>query len=147
MSTSVHPSVPSTTIYTQHPPATVYVLPVSHLKYSPSPIMKCWILSSQLERPMVSNAQSFQPRVFQLILILSDVLYTNYLITSYISLNLGYWTYNKVCIFFFFFLYTRSSRECFSTSQTAGGKQYHWHSFRALWPAFSLITLDCHEYE
>lgn len=103
MSTSVHPSVPSTTIYTQHPPATVYVLPVSHLKYSPSPIMKCWILSSQLERPMVSNAQSFQPRVFQLILILSDVLYTNYLITSYISLNLGYWTYNKVCIFFFFF--------------------------------------------
>ena len=47
-------------------------------------------LSSQLERPMVSNAKSLQPGVFQLILILLDVLYTNYLITSYISFNLGY---------------------------------------------------------
>ena len=41
---------------------------------------------------MVSNAESLQPGVFQLILILLDVLNTNYLITSYISLNLGYWT-------------------------------------------------------
>lgn len=39
---------------------------------------------------MVSNAESLQPGVFQLILILLDALYTNYLITSYISLNLGY---------------------------------------------------------
>lgn len=49
------------------------------------------VLSSQLERPMVSNAESLQPGVFQLILILLEVLYTNYLITSYISLYLGYW--------------------------------------------------------
>lgn len=47
--------------------------------------------SNQLERPMVSSVESLQPGVFQLILILLDILYTNYLITSYVSLNLSYW--------------------------------------------------------
>lgn len=46
--------------------------------------------SNQLERPMVSSVESLQPGVFQLILILLDILYTNYLITSYVSLNLSY---------------------------------------------------------
>lgn len=53
---------------------------------------RAYILSSQLEKTMVSNAESLQPGVFELILILWDVLYTNYLITSYISLNPGSWT-------------------------------------------------------